>query len=366
MAYYTPAAREFLSEVAQAYHNSPGEVAVTVGLIGALLFGLSGYLVVQGRRSARREREWSADEFRRILRAREVPPSGEDALERIAEAWGKPHRKHRVVQDAAVFDRAARRALKEGTVRPETVSALRVTLGIVHRNDQVPKSTTELAVDAKVRLRSREGKVVGGRISAQHPAGFSVAVGAGASRFAAGRPVELLMKTTGGVFRVRTFSQGFEEGPVHLRHREEIRHTQQRRHFRRSLNAQARIVRSDERRSSGATAARQEPEGPPETPDPADQSAGSAWVRLHDLGGGGASFTDPFRNGGSPLTEGDRVLVALPGIGRSGGDLSIPAEIVRLSEGESGERRCHVAFAEIPEGDRDRIYRLLFAAERRA
>ncbi len=341
MAYYTPAAREFLSEVAQAYQNSPGEVALAVGIIGTLLFGLSGYLVVQGRRSARRQQEWAEAEFRRTIEARDVPPSSVDALERMAQAWGKPQRKHRVVQEPATFDQAARQALRDGSVRPETVSALRVTLGIVHRNDRVPKSTTELAPDSPVHLRRRGREAVAGRIHGRHPDGFSVALGSAASSFPAGCTVDMLIKTPGGVFHVRTFSQGFEEGILHLRHREEIRHKQQRRHFRHSLRAQARIV-------------------------VAGDGGRNEWVRLHDLGGGGASFTDPFtkEKEQGALAEGDALTVVLPGIGRNGGELSLPATVVRLSSTQAGERRCHVAFTNVPESDRDRIYQLLFSAER--
>lgn len=340
MEVYTPAGKEFLSEVAQAYHNSPEEIALVLGLFGALAIGLTIYLIVSSRRIARERREWSAREFERILQAREVPPSGADALETMAQLIGKPQEKHRLLTDPSIFDRAARLALKGEEVRPETVSALRVLLNISRRNGAVPRSTVELPVGSAIKLRRSGRKVFSGRVSAQRPDGFTVDVGSQAPHFPAGGRVELQLKTPGGVFRFHTFSQGFSEGHVQLRHREEVNHRQQRRHYRRQARVHARV----------------EPVG-----------GDGEWTRLEDLGGGGASFSDPT----GALSEGDSLVLSLPGIGVNGGELRLPGRVLRISAGEpdqgarEGPGLVHVAFSELSEGDRDRIYRLLFSLERK-
>jgi hypothetical protein len=300
-----------------------------LGLFGALILGLTLYLVLSGRRSARRRREWSAAEFRRTIEEREVPPSGVDALEQLAAALDKPQEKHRIVQDAAVFDRAARLAGKDGLVASETISALRVTLGITHRNRAVPRSTTELPVGSKLSMRQNGSKAVNATVTAHHPEGFTVDAGAAAPRFPAGGMVDLLLTTPAGVFRVQTFSQGFSDGQVHLRHREGVNRNQKRRHYRRALRMQARVVRP---------------------------SRESDWVRLRDLGGGGASFRDPSGS----LGAGDQVILVIPGAGAEGKDLSLPARVIDVSE---EERLCRIEFGDIPDADRDRVYRLLFARD---
>jgi hypothetical protein len=326
---YTSAAREYLREVAQAYHNSPGEVALVLALFGVLIIGLTAHLVLNGRRNARRRREWSAAEYRRIIEEREVPPSAVDALEKLAAALDRPQEKHRLVQEASVFDRAARLAAKDGLVGPETISALRVTLGITHQNRAVPRSTTELPVGSTLSMRRKDGKPVNATVAAHRPEGFTVNAGAAASRFPVGGMVDLLLTTSAGVFRVQTFSQGFSDGQVHLRHREGVNRKQKRRHYRRSLRMQARVVHP-----SGA----------------------SEWVRVRDLGGGGASFRDPSGS----LSAEDRIVLVIPGAGAEGRELSLPARVVDRSE---EEQLCRIEFADVPESDRDRVYRLLFARD---
>lgn len=329
---YSPAAQQFLREVAQAYHNSPEEVALVVGLFGALTIGLTSYLVIQSRRAARRRREWSQAEFERIVEARGVAPSGRDALERMADSFGRPQQKHRIVQEAPIFDRAARQATRDGLITSETVSALRVVLGITRRNGAVPRSTTDLAVGSTVAIRRNGNKPVPATVTAQQPEGFTVDAGAAASRFPAGGRVDVMLTTTAGVFRTSTFSQGFDNGTVHLRHREGVDRNQKRRHFRRAMRIHARLF----------------------LPDGED-----AWIRLRDLGGGGASFKNP--NG--TLQPGSSVTIVLPGIGAEGRDLSLPARIVRTSEEGN---LCHAEFSDISESDRDRVYRVLFASAQRA
>ncbi|MFW5785822.1 MAG: PilZ domain-containing protein [bacterium] len=324
---YSPAAREFLREVARAYHNSPEEVALVIALFGALAVGLTVYLAIESRRSARRRREWSQAEFDRIVESRGVAPSGRDALERMARAYGTPQQKHRIVQEAPVFDRAALQAARDGRITSETVSALRVVLGIPRRNGAVPRSTTELAVGSTVAIRRNGNKPVAATVTAQQPEGFTVDAGAAASRFPSGGRVEITLTTTAGVFRTTTFSQGFENGAVHLRHREGMDRNQKRRHYRRTTRFHAKLV----------------------LPDGAE-----TWIWLRDLGGGGASFKNPEAG----LQPGSSIAVVLPGIGPGGRDLALPAKIIRTSE--DGDL-CHAEFSGISESDRDRVYRVLFA-----
>jgi c-di-GMP-binding flagellar brake protein YcgR len=149
----------------------------------------------------------------------------------------------------------------------------------------------------------------------------------GEHRFPTGSSVEIYYRNDRGVFRVATDVLGQEGKVLSVRHSERVSHEQRRKFFRKRVSEPAH-VRYD------------------------SEEAESVHTRLLDLGGGGASFSNPD----GMFKLGDLVRIDLTA--RDGTRLSLHAKVLRLSERGNV---CHVEFYSVRESLRDKIYNMIFA-----
>ncbi len=326
---YSEAARDFVSDVAAAYRSSPIEATLFVLLIlGGI--GVLVYYAVRENRRFRAERLRRAQEiYADQVAALEITPSWQDALEKMASYLDEPKEKYLLLENEGLFNRTASKAIADGSVQPDTVSALRVRLGFRKNPNSRISSTASIPEGTTVYLRlSKQDAPIRGTVLAHAPHSFRVEVGSGAPSITQGRSIEVFYQNAAGIFRIATLVQKREGSLVWLRHSEELSHKQQRLFFRRAYRE-------------------------PVVVKPVQGSFDPLKTTFVDLGGGGASL----RNERNDFHVGD--ILELEFASTDGQPLRVFAEVLRLSnEGKI----AHTKFVSIREQVRDKIYNTIFRA----
>ena len=326
---YSDAAQDFISDVAAAYRSSPIEATLFLLLIlGGI--GVLVYYVVRENRKFRAERLRRAQEiYADQVASLELTPSWQDALEKMAAYLEEPKEKYLLLENEGLFNRTASRAIADGSVQPDTVSALRVRLGFRKNPNSRISSTASIPEGTTVYLRlSKQDAPIRGTVLAHAPHSFRVEVGSTAPSITPGRSIEVFYQNAAGIFRIATLVQKREDNLVWLRHSEELSHKQQRLFFRRHYRE-------------------------PVTVKPVQGHFDPLKTTFVDLGGGGASLRDET----NAFQVGD--ILELEFRSNDGKPLRVFAEVLRLSH--KGQI-AHTKFVSIREQVRDKIYNTIFRA----
>lgn len=291
-----------------------------------------GVLVYYYHREARRAREQqeriAREAYDEHIRRLELPPSWIEVTDTLGRYFRNPREKHRIFENPQSFNVAASAALADQAVREDTVAALRIRLGHSVSEGGAPTSTASLRKRAKVFVRRPRSRTVSrGVVTSPDAHRLVIELASPAPRFPAGTGLEVLYRNERGIFRIVTTVLGQEDTELSLRHSENVSREQKRKFFRKRVSEPARIRRDSEESESYTT-------------------------RLLDLGGGGASFTNPD----ALFRLGDLLRIELTA--RDGALLSLHAKVLRLS---NNGNVCHVEFYSIRESVRDKIYNMIFS-----
>lgn len=298
-------------------------------LLFALWIGLLVHYHTRERRQQRAERMAAIREaWDEHIRRLELPPSWVEVAETLSRYLRDPDEKYLLFENQQSFNLAAEAALSDGAVREDTISALRVHLGFSVPRQGSPISTASLSPGATVFVRaSRDRKTVRARVLAPDAHHLKLQLPPETPRIAAGSSVQVYYRNDRGIFRMVTNVLGQEDGVLSLRHSERVSREQKRKFFRKRVSEPARV-------SHDSDESEQHPS------------------RIRDLGGGGASFTNP--DGLFSVDELVRVHLSA----RDGSHLTLHAKVLRLSDEGNV---CHVEFFSIRESVRDKIYNMIFA-----
>ena len=329
----------------QSFERSPVEVVIFIVLTAAIV----ALLIEAGRRqrrSARAQRIAGANErFRRVVERTGMSGGDLATLERMVATLEDPEcQRDRVVLQGAAFDRAVRRLRATGPVPPAHVAALRRQLELPERAVATIHSTADLPAGQILTCVTRTVAPFAARVVAVDESGISAKAGRDFKMPAAGSAVRVGIGLPSGLYRFasRIRRVDLTSRTIVVDHCDRIDRQQNRAWFRRSLTLPARIerIRDDgDRQSVDDTDDRQR----------ATLDRPTLKTRLADLGGNGASCTNPT----PALHAGDRLVLHLDDEDTR---VSLPATVVRTSR---GDRLLHVQFTDVRSADRDRLMRLV-------
>lgn len=323
--------RELVAEISAAFETSPLELALILGMMALMLGILIGYWV-HSRRVERRQREAiERERYERAVQEHSLSESEEALIGLLAEHLDAPLKKHLLLSNKAIFNSCAKKLVVERPELSDDVSALRLRLGFRDaRPDEPVSSTTEIPVGASVLLVRDGQRATGARVTTQQADAVVVAPIAPAEEFHTGMVVRLLYHNRAGVFAFRSRVVTATEGRLHIDHCETPEQIQRRRYYRHPIRRPAYV------RPVGSGS-------PPEQTD------------FVEIGGGGASIGNPY----GKYAPGDDLEISFsPDSDR---ELSVVGTVVRTSRGGDV---LHVRFEHVRESTRDRIYRLIFGADR--
>jgi len=324
---------KFFDDISRGFQHSPLQILLAIALL--LLF--IGFLIFMYKLQKKRLRETRNRRYLELHKAAmaklNLNPSELHLLERLSRYLKTPQRKYLLLVNHSTFNACATRLCREEDVREVSLSALRIKLGFSAQDpERIPSSTAELPQGLPVLITSRIGKRAAGRVAGSRPQSLIISP-TEPIRLPCGIPVTVYFQNLSGVFSFTTHVQDTQEKAeptIHLAHSETIRRTQRRAYFREKLSLPI-FVR---------------PAGSEEKP------LLSAFL---DLGGGGASLTNPQNRFKAGM---DLELTFIPS---KADRLTLTAKVIRSSR---GGKVLHVRFGTITDSVRDRIIGSLFLKPR--
>ena len=319
---------QLFQSIRAAFHPSPLKLAITISVIVIFVGGLIAFYLVEGRRHRLKRQAASESAYAELVERHHLLPSDEDVIARMAQSLKSPDRKHLLLTNHGMFNAYAQRLIRQGEIPEAVISALRVKLGFLGEGpDSFPVSTASLPTGCTVALRYRTAEYRAHVLEPQTQAlRLRVDTGDRPAVFFPGSLAEVVYQNRRGTFRMKSSVIRQDGELLSLEHSEEIAHAQHRAHFRKrfGLGVEVRLAKRDER---------------------------PVQSRFLDLGGGGASLYNPE----SRYHRGDQLELRF----QTGADesLTLLARVIRTSGDNSV---LHVAFGELRESARDRIYRVLF------
>jgi c-di-GMP-binding flagellar brake protein YcgR len=322
----TPGVQRFFEQVADAYRASPIEILGVVLFLLLLLGGLITYAVVWSRREQRHKTELANELYEQKSRELGLTPSQRELLSRMAHYLKDPASIHLLVTDEVAFNAAATQLRENEEATPQSIAALRVTLGYQNRRaGKAPHSSTQLPEGATVLIaRSRYKKPIKAKVMQPQPHSLIVHIVEEGARLPAGAAVDVYFQNTAGVFTFRSTVLGEDGTTAKLSHSEEIKQYQKRRYYRRRIELPVHIYPFDEEKP--------------------------VLSRFRDIGGGGASIINPDRR----FHEGDELELRFT---PDDVELRLTGTVMRVSEGGN---IIHVNYEHIRDALRDKIYAAIF------
>lgn len=299
-----------------------GEVAILGGIIVVVLLLLASM-------EHRRRQSAAASRSRKSAAASLPPlgfkpdPSDERILSRLGWLLKNPANRHRLLTDATLFIRAARRAIQEGIATEAELVALARRAGLdISQLRSSALSTLKLTAGVEISVADPAMNSGAGSIVMVHPETLRVRLRRGMTTFPAGTRLDVVCNSDRGLFRFTTTVRGTAGKVLHLDHCSEMEQMQRRSHRRHTVETQANMQLSDGSRVDTKTV---------------------------DLSIGGAAVKNPRRS----IATGSRVILELPGGQQV---LRLPAQVLRTSR---GGRIAHLQFEQLPEASRHRLFRTI-------
>jgi hypothetical protein len=321
---------DFFRAVSIGFERGRSEILILGGALLVLLVGLSIYAWVRNRREKQRLAARRRELFERNAEAHDLTSEDRKLVSRLAQFLPEPGKSYLLLQNQHVFNACAREAVGRGSEELEhQISAIRVKLGFTSKRvDAPPKSSAELPPEAGVFIEPADGERIEAvvkkpsherfRVEAEKPVDWN-----------RGAEVTVYYSNAAGVFRFETSFRESHGNLLFFSHSEQIEQQQQRESFRRELHLPVYVYSE-------------------KLPDK------HAETHFEDLSGGGAAIDNPEKQ----LGKGDEVELSFSR--NASGQLNVSASVVRTSQ--SGQV-AHLKFHDLREGDRDRIYRVVFQAE---
>ena len=274
------------------------------------------------RRSARRP---AGSPDRRGPSRLDLSPELERIFSRLGWLLKNPAQRGRLLDDQALFLKAARRALREGIASETQLLALARRAGFDLREiDSDAMSTLKLAAGVEISVADDQYNSGAGSIVMVHPETLRVRLRRGQTEFRAGTALDAVCNSNRGMYQFRTVVRGTGGHTLHLEHTSDVQQVQRREHRRHDIEVPVELRHPD-----GTTHR----------------------TRTTDLSIGGAALRNPRR----AFNTGSRVVVQADG---HGSRISIPATVVRVSR---GGKILHLRFGEISEATRHRLFRTIMS-----
>ncbi len=315
------------NSVAAGFRTSPVEIAAFFLIVILFVVVLVSYGVRRHRVYLRRRAEEKSRRYTELVGMRNLLPTDEDIIDRLAQYLRDPSEKHLILQRQSTFNQTAALALDDNEVGPGQISALRVKLGFTGRPVGLrPRSSTEIPPSSSIILETSRDAQFEGVVTNAGTDSLRVRLKDRHSSLPTGESVHVVYQNDSGVFTFDSTVLLTDINKIQLQHSEQISSVQDRSHYRRPLKLPVYIrgVLSDE-----------EPEA----------------SEFLDIGGGGASIRNPAER----FSAGDSVELTFHPDGDT--TLDLVATVVRTSR---RGKVIHVRYGNIRESDRDRVYRLIF------
>lgn len=256
-------------------------------------------------------------------------PSDERILSRLGWLLKNPADRHRLLTDATLFIRAARRAMQEGIASEAELLGLARRAGLdITELKSGALSTLKLSPGVEVSVADAAMNSGAGSIVMVHPETLRVRLRRGMTSFPSGTRLDVVCNSDRGLFRFSTTVRGSAGKVLHLEHSSEIEQMQRRSHRRHNVETEAVIQLGD-----GETVT----------------------SRTLDLSIGGAAIRNPRRS----VATGTRIILELPAGPQA---LRLPGHVVRTSK---GGRVAHLQFEQLPEASRHRLFRTILTVSRK-
>ncbi|MFP4205245.1 MAG: flagellar brake protein [Spirochaetota bacterium] len=322
---------DFFADFYRGFAAQPAEIVLVIVLVLLFVGGLTVVFIVWSRREARRRRERAEQLYRHQLERFDLTPEETWAIETMARHLHAPERKYVLLTAQGMYNSCAERALAEDELTEEQVAALRVKLGFAGKQTtKPPNSTSEIPTGAAVLLHQHGESAVRGRVVAHEPGAVVVQLDEGEREFRGGSAVTVLYQTNAGIFSFESTVRGRDGVMLRIAHDEDPNRIQRRQYYRKSVELPVFVRPTGSEKAPLAT-------------------------RFIDIGGGGASLQNPSSKFGRGT---ELELTFHPD---SHAPLNLQGRVVRTSE---RGRVLHVAFEKLREPTRDKLFRLLFKAER--
>ncbi|MFW6251355.1 MAG: PilZ domain-containing protein [Alkalispirochaetaceae bacterium] len=256
-----------------------------------------------------------------------LSPRESRALERLSWCLKDPKNKDQLLENQALFLRAARRALREGMVTEAELFRLTERMGVNLNTLRANRhSSTSVPVGAEASVADRKMHMATGEVLLSDDQTLRVKIQKGHSSFNRGIQVELVCNGEEGMYRFFTTVKAQEGKVLALEHSNHVEHVQRRKYRRRRVQIPVELsLRAIN-----------------------DRALPSKTV---DLSAGGAAVRNPKKRyvTGSELD----ITLSTP----SGSPMVLPATVVRTSK---RNKILHLRFGKLDDRQQHRLFRILF------
>jgi hypothetical protein len=309
-------------ELSQGLRQMGGSALIFLPLALIPIGALVAITVLQLRRSRSQASTKAEGAFQQALKKRTLDPAEVSLLKVLAGYVPDELRRPEILSNPRVFQAAVERALRSQSLQEDDVAALRVSLGFSSQDsNRTVNSTAELPVELPLIVEQEKVRRFRAKMEKVEPRGMTILTEDGEIPPAAGSILQIYFKREAGIFTFSSRVISLDGPRARIAHSEKISRYQKREYYRRKLAmpVQVRVAGSEEK---------------------------PAQHKFLDLGGGGASITNPdlrFRPGD------DIEITFKPGTEEP---FELVGEVIRLSD---AGKVMHVSFGPIREAMRDRI-----------
>ncbi|GAB6088985.1 PilZ domain-containing protein [Spirochaeta dissipatitropha] len=316
-----------LQDFLDGFTRSPLEIALSLGFLLLLLVFFVSVSYLRRRQEQAQIKKRSQKVYQTLLKRHSITADEEVLLSELAAFLRSNERSYMLMENQAIFNACAEKALHTDRLTKAQISALRDKLGFnKRRSGMILESSKQIPVTSPVILLKKPHSPVEGKVLEPTERAFRVQSGTKDMPFPAKSEVEIVYHDATGVYAFSAYLINFSSGVFSLTHSEQLRRVQRREYFRKKISIPCYMHRSGER----------------------DQVFPSRFI---DLGGGGASVVNPKK----AFSAGDDISLSF----RSDTEtmLHIIGRVVRTSKHNTV---LHIDFDNMGESRRDRLYRLLF------
>lgn len=313
-------------EISKGFVKSPLEICLFIIIILAIVIG-SFLLYRHGIKKYSEDKLLQAQRlFDLAVTRKGVSEAEREVLERLASHLKRSEGKNLLFEKKAVFNACVRKLLREEKVSSSLLASLRLKLGFnVLGNEGIPHSSAELPLEMPVLIMQKGRRQNTGRVLGVDSRSLIIELGDASTPPKPGIPVSIVFENPSGHYSFTTSVKAVGKGIINVAHSEAIERFQRRTFYRKKLLMPVYVKRTGTEEHHTLTT-------------------------LIDLGGGGASITNPEQR----FVLDDKLSLTFFTPGRK--RINLSATVVRVSE--NGET-LHLSFGDMPESSRDRILRFL-------